>query len=201
MTINLTTPARVLKVLGQDNSSSDQSALIAQTIAEVSADLEVAMFRLTEATQRTVVLSVKPRQTKFTLPAFPITAVSSIKNDPARGFGASITNLAATASNFTFSSGEESSILEIYAGLSPGRNVLQITYTGGMGADADAIVAAYPDVAAAATAEVVNRIQRSKSMSVAAVDSGADTTSYSPFDWLPLTKRLIGRRKRWSVCA
>ncbi len=201
MTINLTTPGRVAKMLNVAQLDSAMSALVAQMIPEVSADLEAAMFRLTEATQRTVVLSVKPRQTKFSLPAFPITAVSSIKNDPERVFGASITNLASTATNFTFSSGEESSVLEIYSGLSPGRNVLQITYTGGMGADTDAIIAAYPDVVNAATAEVVNRIQRSKSLSVASVDSGADTTSYSPYDWLPLTKRLIGRRKRWSVCA
>ena len=55
---------------------------------------------------------------------------------------------------------------------------------------------AFPDLAEAVTLEIANLWQRHASLSVLQFNSGADATTYSALDFLPLTKRVIARHQR-----
>lgn len=198
MTIALTTAARVNHVLqlnaGTGTVTGAPKSLIDDLIAEVSADIERELHRETTYGTYTEVLDVAARQRKWSLKAYPVASITSVKSDPGRGFGGSIDALDATL--YTMRFGEESHLLHIEGGLSPGIRTLQVVYVGGMAADTDAMVTAYPDLVAAATWEVVNRFRRRDSISVTQVNSGADQTFYDGFGLLQDTKRRIHKLKR-----
>lgn len=198
MTIALTTTARVQHLLQQKASSgglsSDATALIADLIAEVSADIEQELRRETTIATYTEVLDVASRQRKWSLKAFPVTSITSVKSDPERGFGAGIDAL--DTDLYTMRFGEESHLLHIEAGVSPGVRTLQVVYVGGMAADTAGMISSYPDVVGVATQEVVNRFLRRTSMSIGQVNSGADQTFYNGFGLLQDSVRRLYRRKR-----
>lgn len=206
MAVYLTTAERVRNMLDQGSLSAEAQALVDQLIAVVTASLERELDRWVEQKARAERIDVPMHwidsraEDGWTVPlrGYPIASVASVKWDATRAFAGSETTMD-TTSWYAPLDDPDSGALTLDDLLAFGRGVLQVTYTGGLGTSTDNVIAAFPDIALAATLEVVNLFQRKSSLSVASFASGADVTQYGPLAMLPYTKSVIALRKR--ACA
>ena len=196
MTIDVTTRAAVLELLPIDGSDAETQATLDRLISGVSAQFETLMDRWTEEKARTVVRDVEQGQELFSLKGYPITSVASVKFSATRDF-ASATAWSTDLFQVHLADAEEHTIWFESVG-AIGRAVMQVAYTGGMGTNTAAIMAAFPDVAHAAALEVVDLFQRRDTLSIQQRATGADTIQAFPLRMLPYTREVIERRTRKS---
>lgn len=171
--MDLCTLERVKDSLGKSLDTEDVP--IVNLIAEVSHEIEQYLDRVIQNTgsDRTEVHDVKKGQFKFLVDAFPIVTVTSVKNAWDRDFGSAT---ALDSSNY-YVDKEGGSINIDRVGLTTGAGTLQVIYQGGMAADTDAFMAAYPDITGACVSEVIFRyLRRTRPGVVTEAISGATIT-------------------------
>lgn len=151
--MDLTTLARV-KARASSLNDSTLDTILGTLIAEVSADAETRMARHAEVTERTEIVDLRPHQRFVRLPGAPISEVSEIKLAATPAF-TDVDALTADEDYFVLA---DTSQLHMAVTTRVDAH-LQVTYTGGMAADTAAFVAAFPDIAGAVEAEVVNRFR------------------------------------------
>lgn len=150
----LTTADLVKQMSGVSGTSRD--ALIATLIAEVSAEAEAYMRRWTLCAARTEIYELKVNHRYLSVDGFPITSSVTLQYNGNQDFSTvdtldtSIYTVDKDAGQIDFHS--------LAAWFDPG--YVRVVYTGGMAMDTAGFVLAYPRISAAATREVVNRLNR-----------------------------------------
>lgn len=194
--VRLTTTARVCEVL-QNSLTGTNLALVESLIAGVSSSFERELDRWIEAKARTEYFDAAADREWWSLRGYPVSAISSVQYDATGKFTGSEVTLSDALWRMNLDDAEEH-LLYVEAPLAFGRRVMRVTYTGGLGASTAAVVAAFPDLAMAATLEVANLFQRRATLSVQAMGTvGADNQMLGQLAMLPLTREVISRMKRW----
>jgi len=189
--MDLTTAARVKERLGLASADTTEDALLASLVSRVSAEAEVMMNRNTESKSRTVTLDVEWGQRTFSLPAYPVTSITSVHNDVDRAFGAE--TLVASSDYYVETS---SGLLYFDLSLARGRGVLQIVYAGGMSDSTANFIAAYPDIADAVDQRVSQLWQRRGEVGVSSLATGQGSVSAQTVDWIPDAARIVHSYRR-----
>lgn len=195
--VEATTVARVKALL--DIGSSVHDTVIAALIASVSQRFEGFMGRLISAEARTEEHDWPDnrRETLF-LRAYPVTAIASIKNDPAWDFAAADA-LDATSYHLVADTGE----VHMRYPLLPGPKAVQVVYTGGLAANTAALIAAYPAIAFAADLQcaAVWRRRSSPQGSTAVVPLQGSLSQEAPLELIPEVVEALSpfRRLRFGV--
>lgn len=144
-------------------------AILETLIEAVSKRFAVGMRRATLLARRTEIVEFSPNRLLFLLRASPTTTVHGVKLSRTTNFSSSTSLIDGTD---YFASLRDSTIRLLTApeayrsgpsGVSQHPAFAEVDYTGGWGADADAIVANYPEVASACAMEVVNQFKRGTS--------------------------------------
>lgn len=157
MGVAFTTKERVKARRGLSGTTED--AVIDELIAEVSDFGEQFLNRHTLEVQRTGEVYELPAGNRYLwLRGFPIVSVTSVKYATTRSFG-QVDALPTDSYDAIVETGELYFYPEAFARwTSPG--FVEVSYRGGMAVDTAAFMAAYPSIAGAATAEVINRYNR-----------------------------------------
>jgi hypothetical protein len=152
----ITTTARVNAKRG--NPGNGQDSLIGTLIDSVSQKAEETMGRKLKRDTYVEVIPLRPKTRFVSLEGFPVTAVSSVIYAPTRDF-TGLTAMDAASYSVLLEEGQ----IELH-GLTYWyeRGYVQVSYTGGMGVDTAAFVAAYPSIADSADNEIVARLNRAK---------------------------------------
>lgn len=197
--MDLTTTARVAAIIapGQTLSASTTAAL-AQLITSVSAAAEVVMDRAAQSSARTEYFTVEPGQRRFSLRAWPVSAVSSVNYDLDNAW----TGAALDADEFVSPVYSPTGELVIrYALLAREHEVdapsaLRVIYTGGMAADAAAFIAAFPDVAEAVELQVAHLWHARNAPGMSSVSGDGGNVSPTADAWVPRALEILRSRRR-----
>ena len=197
----LSTVSRVLALVSSHSSApSNAEREIEQVLATVSGAVERYMDRTVTAASVTEYLDVREGQTIFRLKAYPVTAVASVYFDDLQAFGAGT----AIDSTYYFNPVYESAgMFRMRApllrfGVAP--RSLKITYAGGMAADADAFIVAYPDISGAVDVQTSHEWQRRNALGVSSISYPDGTNASLSFDrWIPSVKQVLDYHRRVSV--
>ena len=193
--MDLTTTARVKALAKIDGTSLD--SLIGTLISGFSAAVEDELDRALEEAALVEIRNVSSRQTTFRLRGFPVLSspAMTVHNDTTFEFGS--TSLVDTTSYQLIA---DEGVVEFLPGtLIPGRKVLQFSYTGGMGADTAAFIAAFPQIAEAVDIQLVHTLaRRNTRFGASSVSLAGEGTSYEPeFKLIAEVKRRLQRHKRF----
>jgi hypothetical protein len=152
----VTTVARVKA--RKDLQGGGLDATLATLVDSVSQEIEILLGRRLLTGSYTDALPLESRRRYVSLPAFPISAISSVKYGGSYDFSA-VTAMD-PASYQLLGPGGQIFLSGLTTWMDPG--FLQIVYTGGMAADTASFIAAYPRIADAAENEVIARLNRTK---------------------------------------
>lgn len=196
MSVYLTTAAKVQEVLQQPSLSGANLALVESLIAGVTAAFERELDRCIERAERTEYFDVDDFQRYWKLRGYPVTAIASVEFDSTGQFAGDESAHDATLRRMPLNDAEEY-LLYLESPAACGPRVMRVTYTGGLGATTAAVIAAFPDLAMAATLEVANLYQRRSTLSIQSQGTvGADNQLLVSLNWLPLTREVVARMKR-----
>lgn len=157
--IDLTTSARVKAALSIDASDTSQDTWIDAAITSVSQRIEMFIDREVETATRTEEYDVSDgRQETIFLRTYPVTSITSIKNDPSWDFAAA-TALDSELYRLDGDNGE----VHFRTELAAGPKAVQIVYVGGLAADTAAFIAAYPAITGAADIQIAAMFRRRSS--------------------------------------
>jgi hypothetical protein len=174
-----------------------QLDLLNVLIPGVSAAFERELDRWIESKARTEYFDVRDDQAHWSLRGYPVTTLTSVEFDPTGKWDGSQVTHDADLWRMVLDDPEEH-LLYVESPGAIGRRAMRVTYTGGLGVDTAAVIAAYPDLAMAATLEVANLVQRRSTLSLQAVGTvGADNQMLAALAMLPLTREVMARMKRW----
>ncbi len=196
--MDLSTLARVkthLEASSTKIASAGAEALLSELISSYSAAFESYLNRTVLAAERTLQLDVERAQQTFTLPAYPVSAIASVKNAWDRDFSS------VTALDSDYYYVDSQGILTVdQIALIPGPGVLQVVYTGGMAADAASFVTAYPEIAGALDMQVAAHWQRQGQLGAQGVNVGQGSVSFTgPMKLLPEVRATIGKWRRVAI--
>lgn len=201
--MNLTTAERVRKLLmggGIDAGTAlgtDASDALAQLIAEVSATAERFLDRQAQSGSTVEYHDVEPGKLVYRLRAYPVTAVASVYLDPDQSFGAAT---ALTSTDYYSPIVDPAGVFQLR--LCPSFAApasLKITYTGGMAADADAFVLAFPALAMAIEQQVIWQWKTRNTMGILNLSDGLGTVALPQVDFLPSVKQVLSMYRRWNA--
>lgn len=179
--MDLTKVDRLIKWIGQKKYKPEYSGILKSMIAGVSAEVEVLLRRHVLIASRTIQADVDSHSAHVALKGYPITQVTSVKNDPSRDFGSGTE----VDTDLYYTDLETGEILFDFE-LSHGPGALQVEYEGGMAADTDAFIAAFPDIALGVDQQVVYEFKRRDNPGVLAQnpsDFGGGATYLISQDW------------------
>lgn len=145
--INLTSLAALKAAIDEPSSSTALDAYLTRVIAAVSAAILNWLGREAQTATYTETFDIEPGQRVWTLKAYPIDSVTSVKIDHNREFGAAT---AIDSSDYVVLSGRARGAVKLLYDEAPGDQVVQITYQGGMGSTTQQLVSGFPEVEAAA---------------------------------------------------
>lgn len=192
--MDLTTAASVNARRGR--AATDDEALIGDLIAELSADVLAYLNRHTEAVSRTELYTLEYDQRNFRLRGFPVTSVAAVSMSTDIDFVAGEI-LAADAYQVDLATGRIH-LTGIAAPYEP--TYIQVQYTGGMAADTASFRTAFPDIAGAVDAQVIELLKRSDSPGVTETRLRDGGVSYEgAVNLLPLLKRRLDQHRRCVV--
>lgn len=204
--MDLTTLARVKRFAGYTNpdAANDDDTLISQIITGVSRQIESYLDRYAEAVARTVYFDCENVQRHFYLKAFPVSAVTTFKNDILRTFAAG-TELDTGVYAVYGSVGRIT--VDRYE-LQGGARAVQVVYTGGMAATVTALVAdaSYADLVLAATMQVHYTLKWRGKVGLSGISTQSGNAQFDKFrgqgeevtDIIPEVKGLLERYRRVS---
>lgn len=186
--MDATTVARVKALL--DITGSSQDTVLGSMISAVSKRIEAYLDRPLELTSRTETYSIKPRQNKLYLRAYPVTSISSVKIALDWNFGA----VTATSSNDYHVIADNGTLHFTFF---PVRNwlddnyatapdVIQVVYTAGFAADTATLISEYPDIAMAADLQTVAMWRRRDTPQGNSINVGNSSIQYEkPLNLVP----------------
>ena len=190
--MDLTTTARLQDRLDIDSGDTAANTLLARLISRVSGLVENYLNRSVLSTSRTYQTDVARGQGEIFLPAYPVSSITSIKNDVLRQFDAS-TVIDSGDYYLESTSGRVSFDVVIV----PGRGVLQVVYTGGMAEDTSSFITAYPDIAEAVDEQVAYHwMQRNRVGEVSQTTAGGSVSTVSLAALLPTVKGVLANHRR-----
>lgn len=193
--MDLTTIARVKARLSITGATHD--ALLTQLVGEASALAADFLDREVEVQSGKVeildVHETEPDQI-FQLDAYPVSAITRVTYDLDGVFP---TSDDLDTDDWMLVRGGETGQLRIRARLSAGSGSLRVQYDGGMAADTDAFIAAFPGITSAVDTQVAYMYQRRREIGVTSVSGQAGSVVH--FDQGPLlkaVKRALQRHRR-----
>ncbi len=198
MAIDLTDADRIKRRARITDTSLDP--LIAEIIDEVSETFEYVMARHTLFLSRIEIYELPRFKRLISLRGAPATLITEIKHATTRDFDA------VTAMDVTlYDTDLEAGYIRLQLS-SPYRPAyIQVTYDGGMATDTAAFIIAFPQIAAAADRECVERLNKSRhptgapSLRATTRGTGGGTATLQRDDWdlMPSTQRILtAYRKR-----
>lgn len=193
--VRLTTTAKVQELLQLPALNAQQAALLESFIAGVSAAFARELDRAIETAERVEYLDGDPENCWYSLRAFPVSEVASVEVDATGKWDGDETTLDEALWRALLD--PEEHLLYVEGGVPCGPRTLRVTYTGGLGETTAAVMAAFPDLAMAATLEVANLHQRRTTLSIQAIGTvGADNQLLISLAKLPLTREILARMRR-----
>lgn len=199
--MDLTTAARVKALISSEASTkagANVDAELARVVTLVSGMAEAFLNRqVAVGNPVTEYFDVEPGARRFSLRAYPVTSVTSVHFDLAQAWGSS-TLIA--ASNYASPVYDEGGFLEFHSAFEPFRRYprsLRVIYVGGMAANADAFIAAYPDIADAIDLQcsATFHLRNVLGMQSDALPGGGSMAPRPDF-WIPPVKAVLERYRR-----
>jgi hypothetical protein len=198
--VNLTTKERVKALMKEDSATRD--ALIDQLIAFVSADMEAWLRRDVQIeTRRTDIIPVEWGVVEIPLQAYPVTAITSVRNNSVNSFSGRPTwvineDYIARLDIGTIQPLTEPEWLVDSTGRPKAPTWFEVQYSGGMAADTASFITNYPALAGACDMQVRYLSQRLAALggNVQIGDSG--TEFVKAYDWLPAVARALAYERR-----
>jgi hypothetical protein len=165
---------------------------LAQAISAYSAEAERIMNRKLEAAERTIDFDVETAQRQtFLLDGIPVTEIGTVKNDSDREF----TDDALDSDDYYINTRTGVLVIDGVV-LETGPGALRVVYTGGMGASASALAAAFPDVAQAVEMQVAYHHERLGSLGKTGESmAGGGVNFMGPLAWLPAARKALLRHR------
>jgi hypothetical protein len=201
MSIDLTTRDRVKTFLSSGGTppGDDLDGLIDNLIRFYSIRFEEELRRATEGAEYTEHLNVDEGQCVFTLAAYPVYEVVSVRLDLDRVWGEET-----EIDPLLYYISETRGLLEFDRGYVPpkGRGVLQVVYVGGMsdpsGTDpVSSFIDIYPDLAMAVDMQVAECVRRRDRMGATNTSfEGGGSTYEKALSLLPEVERTIAVHRR-----
>ena len=168
-------------------------ARVSALITAVSAEFEQFLDRKTKQESQTEYLSPRDDQTRFYLPATPITTITTLRYDTDRLFTDSADDIATT--DYTYDADTGLLVIDGIT-LSAGQRTIKIVYTGGMATDTTAFIAAFPAVAMAADMTVSHLFAQPKDASVVGQSAEGVVLTSRPVVIPSYAKRILSAYKR-----
>jgi hypothetical protein len=169
--------------------------LIGQLIASASAAIDAYLGRRLLKVARTEDFDLDVAQRIVWLPAFPIDTGTPpvVRVDSARAFGdGTIVASAGYAVNARLGCIQFDTYTPV-----PGPGVCRVTWTGGLAATTDALVADYPDLAQACEQQVLYEVQRRTNPGGTVQQAGGASATYEgPVKLLPRVVELLAPYRR-----
>lgn len=155
-TIDGTTLARVRRQLFKETDDDSFDDLLGDLITAASRQVENWINRPFKVETRTERFTIENGlRTKLFLDAAPVASVTSLKRDSSGQFAGDEVTI--EAANYVLESDE--GILHLRFEPVVGFRAYQVVYSGGLAADTDALIAAYPDIAQAIDMQVAYLFQ------------------------------------------
>jgi hypothetical protein len=195
MHLQLTNLIHVKTLLEITDTETRFDELLAQLINSVSHEIETFLNRkLIVASNIIETFDVQTAYyQKFSIEAYPITSVTDIRHDWGRTFA---TSTIIAAGDYYTNKSLGIICIDKFP-LTPGKGVLQVTYSGGMASSTSGFMSAFPDLTAAATLEVVARFQRKSTYGLIAITaSGGSATIAQRNEFLPAVEQVLDRYRR-----
>jgi len=168
--LDVTTVARVKSFMQDEvEGTTSSDAVIQQMITALSSIFERKMNRLIRRQTYVDFPNVREGQRSLYLRAFPVTAITDVRYDLQRDFGAETIQ---DAGNYDLVDTDGILIMDRIA-LQEGVKLLKVTYTGGMAATTAAFISDYPDLAMAADMAVAFWMRRKRKIEASSTSSGA----------------------------
>lgn len=197
--MDLTTLTRVKEVLGGLSGVTTEDAILGQLIAGVSARVAAELDREVQVGTLTEVLDAQVGQKAFPLRGYPVTSITSVKEDTYDGsFGAS----AATLASSYYRVNKRNGLLSLVDWSVTGEPAsIQVVYVGGMAADTAAFVAAFPDIANAVDLQVAMLHRRRTTIGTSSVAMQGATVQFATdrIEFLPELRDAVHRHRRVMV--
>lgn len=192
--MDFTTAARIQRLLESGGAASGaHTTLLADLIPGVSARLEEYLGRGAKSEARTDYFDAEPGLVRVVLDAFPVASLTSVRYDTGRTFAApsdlpaSVYTLDSARGILTF---DRANFV-----VSP--RAIQVAYTGGMAADTNAFITAFPALAHAADLQVASLIQRRLSLGASSVNAGGGSKAWvGGYDLLPEVRSILDLYRR-----
>lgn len=202
MNVNLTTVERVKVLLsGKPDVKTDnpRDNELEAVIATVSGAVERYLHRSARAGTYTEYFDVDAGMTVFRLKAYPVTSFTSANFDPDQDF-ASTTAL--SEDDYLDPAFDETGMFRLKFPLRvsyPCPRSLKVVYVGGMAADVDAFVEAYPEISGAVDVQVAHEWQRRGALGVSSMTYPDGTTASMTRDrWIASVAQVLDYYRRLS---
>jgi len=197
--VELTTTARVKAALGIDVADTTQDVWLAGALQAVSQRFELFMDRPIELTSRTEEYDVHDgRQVSLFLRAYPVTAITSVKNATGWDF-ASATAIDSTSYRIDADNGQLHMAIE----LAYGPKAVQVIYTGGLAANTADLITNYPSIAMAADFQIAAMFRRRSTPQGTGMSGkqGGSITFEGPLKLIPEAREILASftRMRFGV--
>lgn len=178
--------------VGIADNEPEHDDMLKHLIRSVSLHFEAATNRRFYRMSRTEYFNVDDGQTIFSLVAYPISAITSVKNDIDWDWASSSM---ISSDNYTYIT--ETGVLyvkNVY--LVHGFRALQVVYTGGLAADSNLLRYQYEDICLAAEDQVIAWFNNRKHHGVQSVAVGPNQLTVQEAKLLPHVKEVLARYKR-----
>lgn len=200
--MELTTLARVKAHL--EIASTNQDVFLGQLIASTSQQIELELARHVQSTRRTEIYPLRAGWRTIAVRGSPIDGGIAVKASKTRDFTGSDTLVANTDYILEAEVGvvrfmrDFDHFTQGAIGHPIAPTYMQIVYTGGMAADTDSFIAAYPNLASACDMQIRYVYQRKDTLGGDAVIGEAVARFDAPLNLLPAVQRAIDYYKRRS---
>ena len=190
--IDLTTTARVRSLLGLPDDDTSADTNVGRLITSASARIERYLRRGIDTIARTETFDVVSGRTTYALGAYPVTSVASVKIATNYDFASATAKTSGADYHVDLTSG----IVEQLTAWLGGPRVLQVVYTAGLGANAAAIIASYPDLTDACEKQVVEEHNRRGSMLRSSTNTGGATETSAAVTLIPIVREILAPYRR-----
>lgn len=191
--IDLCQLAAVKALVGIEDEVTTEDATLTHIITAVSAQLQRYLNRWIEATSYTEYFDVHDDAEVFSVHAYPITALTSVKNAVDWTWSAT-SSISTTYTNYNAHDG----LVYVYGQqLAEGYGALQIVYTGGMAANTDELVSGeYADIALACEQQVIAVWRNKSAFGVGSAGGGNATAQYNGVKILDSVRDILDQHRR-----
>lgn len=185
--MDLTTAASVKSRLSSLENVDSFDALLGAYVSQLSAAAVQILGRETQTAERTQVFRLARAQAIVSLPAYPVSAVTTVEI-------ASLQNEDWCSVDHWFDA--DSGTLELIREITLNDVRCRVTWTGGMAADTASFVAAFPDIAGAVADQVAFAFQRRDQLGLAAKGAGGASVQIAVQDWIPSARAILEHHRR-----